>query len=675
MSYVTKYRVIFDNEHNQRVEVLFKELNGTTADEDVQEYAAIDVRLSYAGDEGKYAPIIGSTLDVEFDVLPDDLDYWNDFASGVKFKWKVEAYIDSVAFFIGFLVPDEGGVPLLDKPYNAKVSATDGIGLLRDIALVQPDGTNLVDHNKFIWYVACALQQTGLALPIRVYDNFFHRSMSNRDDDPKNDFASQAYLEARTFLKDATTFVDCYRALEILLTEQFRLFQWRGEWVIIRLGMLQYTPFVGYYTLYDYNGLNPVGYEITEDYGKVGKNEIVYPHGEDQMKYIKKASKSATTTHQYDPWPELPKNNKFERGTQFATGTDATDNTLTYKKISIDDWVYGRTPSFNDFENLVTTSNKAYRYSTYDQYNIEKDRIIQLEKASGDVQHFLRSEGIPVRKGYKISISVDNKRSFSGSGSFTGFYVVIRKTGASDLSWMDNLGNWRGTGIGGVEYFYQSGEDVANWHTYDINSIPVPYDGTLYVMFTNNGDGFNIAYYQNFSIEVKPFIAGGYLQVTGESQTFTQTAQDFPDKSEAEVFLSDSGHKILKGCLLDSSGVPLTPDWHRMGMLESKSYLALINFNKFQLEQRRYWMVEGSFTGLFFEYNNNVNHPYPLSLAVIYRFTDLSDFDRRFILCAPLDMNLGAAEFTGRFYEVFIDNKIFFDGQRGGNATHKYLFE
>jgi hypothetical protein len=414
------------------------------------------------------------------------------------------------------------------------------------------------------------------------------------------------------------------------------------------------------------------------------------------MKYIKKASKSATTTHQYDPWPELPKNNKFERGTQFATGSatdefdddhddDTTEVIGTYKNLTIDDWDHGTVAwaegNFPIFPFVLnSTTAKVYQKRIYDFYGVEKDRMIYVEKPAV-TEHWMRSQPVPVKTGYKVSFNIDAsyQNNFASDTSETfGRPAYIYVVAGSDFYGLDSsTGAWKKNNLRGIDISYAAGEDTREFHSASVESLSVPVNGDLYIVFrqTTSGSAGTYIRLRGFSIEVKPFIAGGYLQVTGESQTFTQTAQDFPDKSEAEVFLSDSGHKILKGCLLDSSGVPLTPDWYRMGMLESKSYLALINFNKFQLEQRRYWMVEGSFTGLFFEYNNNVNHPYPLSLAVIYRFTDLSDFDRRFILCAPLDMDLGAAEFTGRFYEVFIDNKIFFDGQRGGNATHKYLFE
>src|SRR5690606_19459668 len=137
-------------------------------------------------------------------------------------------------------------------------------------------------------------------LAIRVYDDVYHVSMLTRDADYKWDFFGQAKLEYRTFLKNETEFVSCYDALKIILNRAYRLFYWDGGWLIFRMGMYQFNPYVQYYTTYDQNGENGVGTEILESYATVGKTELIRCINSDQIQSSRFARKSVKDSFAYE---------------------------------------------------------------------------------------------------------------------------------------------------------------------------------------------------------------------------------------------------------------------------------------------------------------------------------------------------------------------------------------
>jgi hypothetical protein len=700
MAYVTQYKVAFTNESFQEVEILIQKSNGSVVD--IEEYAAVSVKTLVNGDEGKYGMLFGTTLEMELDIRPeqDDLDI---LETAKDREWKVVATIEDKPLFTGFILADDGGVPFQDLPYNRKITATDGIGLLKEKDLQDLEGEEFDSHHSMISLIAACLNQTGLELPIRVYDNIYHSSFNNRDDDYKWDFVSQTFLEYRTFLKDATDFVSCHEALEIMFKDAFRLQQWHGQWVISRLGQIQYEPFPKYYTLYDYQGLNPVGYEDSEEYGLVGKKELIYPHGEDQMRYVKKASKSTASTYSYEIWPELPRNNKFERGQEVASGValdeldedgdgNVTEVVGTFKMFDIPDWTWGAFNFFDPLNLSSTSTNEPLQKRVYNVYESELNREIVFNQSVGQLGA-LKSQAIPVVQGDRIKFGLDRRAasSFNSRNNDWGAMIyVVSPSGAwyflNGLSpTSDKFGKW----FKGDDYYDpipppltirenfiyvnwgEIGADKTKFASVTVESSPIPISGELYILLLGSSE--RVVMMRNIDFEYFPFAAGGFKPVKGEKWTFTQTAQNWPDKSEEEVYLSDNLHKVFKGCLLNSAGVPLSADFYRLGVSESKRYLQLTNYYKFQLEQRRYWMIEGSFSGLMYNTLQDPDSHYPLALHKQYRFTDL-ETPRRFMLGAPLEMDLIKGWTTARFYEVFVATQIFFDGTRAGTQEFKYIF-
>jgi hypothetical protein len=675
MAYVDTYQVNVLNRLANRVVVTFSKKDGDA--ESVTTFKCTKLNLAYKAAEGKFTPIFGASLEVELFVGQNDEDPWVEFAQAEKDTWKVVATYDNNPLFYGYVVPEESAIPLRAKPYTVKVTASDGLGLIKTEDLIKPDGSAFNTHHSIISYLAAALQQTGLELPIRVYDNVYHASFSNRDDDYKWDFFGQACLEYRTFLKDPVTFVDAYSAIELILKENYRLFQWNGQWTIIRLGMLQYTPFVGYYTIYDKDGLNPVGYEYLDNYGTFGRNQLTYAINKEQRKTIKQATKDCKITFKYNVWPELPKNVKLERG-------ELISDEGTVKTYQIDDMTFGKfngTPTaLNLLPDLQAASTSAYRKSTFNDYGDEISREIIMEEprlSDGAFRNILMTEGIPVIAGDKIKVSFDFKSSLSSStGSVSVCTVMLISADGNSMIYVDNQGTdgsgpfkWQqDTTLGLVNYQYVN--NLNEYAGFQIEPDEIPFSGTLYVGLCTQGFVGHQAYFKNLNVDYKPYVAGGYLQVKGDYWRVTQEI-NYPGKSEEEVYVSDNIHKVFKGTLLDLSGNPLTSDFYRLGLSESLHYKQITAMNRFNMIHRRMLHIEGSFKGITFAPQNNINGQMPIGLHKQYRYT-FAETDQRFILSAPLDIDLRNGWINARFEEIYAESKN--DGTTSGTHLYKFLF-
>lgn len=122
-------------------------------------------------DENKFATIRAKQLKIEF-ASTETIDV-NTFKSGPDNRWYVEAWINTTdnIDFKGYLVTDDLQQPFLPNPKIVVLTASDHIGILKDVALVDQDGLNPQGKWRLAQFLSWALAQTGLNLPIYVVNN------------------------------------------------------------------------------------------------------------------------------------------------------------------------------------------------------------------------------------------------------------------------------------------------------------------------------------------------------------------------------------------------------------------------------------------------------------------------------------------------------------------------
>lgn len=614
----------------------------------------------------------------------DSVDF-DDFIVSFHDEWKVILYSDGQTEFVGFVTPNEGSAGLIGIRRDIDLTATDNLGLIKKAPLKKYDGTEFRAYDLIIDYVLGALAQTGLQLNVILYSNVYQTGLPNRNTDPTADTFNQYKLNYRTFLKNATEFQDCYTVLGNVLTEGYSIEQWGGKWVIMRIGEMQESagPKI-WYTEYAYDGTIVGSSLVTNDPAIVMKDQTLHPLEGDLRGSCNYSIKRAKHTFNYVAWPEIPKNSTFERGT-FLPGIGLPGQ----KAYSIDDWTYGiwnpsnsaTRPPFH-----TPTTDNAYRSSTYNIYGVETAREVILDSHWNDPapgHRVLLSDPFPIKAGDRLDINFDFRRDPGGNGTMNYMLVFIRPDAGGNQYTLQNTNAVDGGGpftwqhnIGAslVSKFYQ-GENWVDWSSISVECPSAPVDGLFYIGFLNYDSAFTSAFYRNFEVTYRPFVAGGYIEATGDYWS-TEQNTNYLDEIDEEVFISDSEIKVLKGAIFRNDGVTLTTrSWHRLNVNENRGFKELVNIARYNQTYRRMWEITGTFGGIGYYPGNNQAIRQPLGFHKHFLFGDVPKVSGiLFQLVPPLTIDYSQGEIKAKFRESYTPGAG--DGNQLGDIHEfKYKFK
>jgi hypothetical protein len=707
MAYELYYTAHFTNEESQSVEIFIYQKDAAAPDE-VENYELHQCQTTDNSEgQTKYECIIVRELLLSLETREGQSLTWETFITAEHDEWKIDVLVDSQYYFQGFITPDEGNAPFQDKPYAVTFRATNGLALLKGQALSDVNGDEFTGNHSLIEYISGAAKKLGLDLPIRIYCGYFHLSMLNKGNDLNWDMFQQAKLNYRTFQKSPTAFVSCYEGLKIILDKFCTIEYWKGMLVISAIGEKQYNPNPDgrYYVDYDSEGAVTGSGIDTDNYGRIGKQMDIYPINETQQIYSRFAVKSVRSNYDYEPWPELPKNNKFERGIEFDDGDqpdtydqdDDGDNSEiigTFHLFDIPDWATGSfsfsAPEYAALPNFVTTNpDDVYRKTVKSLYGVELYREIYIEHGAASGERWLRSEGIPVRIGDKFSLSFDWRFEAAISAldpaicsiyiiSNSGLIYALRQ----DIGMPNDTPNWEEMSSPLIEHLYgdKMSAELTEFSSFSltVDKFPsVPIEGTMYIAFVHAlfTSPVNKMIIRSFEFEYFPYIANGYLEVKGDYWFRNQTA-NFPDVSEEDVRISDAPTKILKGALLFNDQLT-DPAWYRHGPVsepnildETRHFKELLNIARFNHSYRRMYAIEGDFNGLNWSPENDAGNKRPIGFYTKFREVDMTSV-RDFVLVPPLTMDISKAQIKANLVEVYNSSA---DGTQAGTSEFKYIF-
>lgn len=647
-------------------------------------------------DESKYPTIIGTQAEIGLRVRTSSVITPETFLTDYYDEWKVIIYCDDAIVFAGFVDPTYSPYTMKDAPLGIALRCTDGLGLLKNIPLTAQSGASFQNTvQTLIDYVAGALAKTNLDLNIRVYCSIYESSMNDRGVSALYDMFSQAKLDYRTFMNSATDFVDCYEALNIILTGGFSLFQWQGKWIISYRPEMQGTigP-TNYYTEYDPSGSALSGNQDLTTHINIGFNQQQHPIELDQIIDYQVPQVSVKDIFNFTVWDEVPKNNKFERGSLIFPLSGPG-----YSAFSIDDWEYvTRTGGFSTYPFGTTPSLQvAYSKRLYNDYGVEIDRQIICDRAVDGSINWLRSDAIPVNKGDKIIFSCDKRfdNNVDAITSVAHIYIVAEDN-INYYGWLydftagDTDNKWILNSLvdSGIKVEYDDGESLdadgnTQFHSVSAASPAIPIDGTMYIVLAIPGEESlgSSQYYKNINFEYIPFIVGSYIRIKGDYWRTYQN-QNIKNRIEEEVKISDSLKKILKGALLRNDGATLTtPTWYRFGRSEEKHFKELLNLGKYCHYYRRYRKITGTFRGVKCYSENTPTSFYPLCFHKHFKFVDNSP-NKLYALCPPLSVDYISGRFSGTFIECFDTSgaigtvpETYTDSEQAGDGHEfKYIF-
>jgi hypothetical protein len=656
-------------------------------------------------------PILGTEALIDIAVLDETSISISDLVAAHDNDIRVTVYREknyNQCVFQGFIVVEDNSQPFLDPPFTLSVRALDGLGLLKGVDLVDNHNLRFVGPYSVIEWIANILYKTGQTLNLRVFFNWFNAAFSTVQNP-----LEQTYLNSITFEEgdafnatptdptvdpNAINADDCYTALEkIVRCFRCRLFQEDGVWNLVNLA--------------EY--LNPNGYSYTEyaisldgssnviaspvDTAKnvlldvpIGKDEIIYPGGEDQVIYLKLATKWIKLTYTYDQSSNKICNEDLTEGDRNNTYDEVISSSIIDPSISpvtnMTTWGYDAycwthlngtnvSAAHNPYPSNPPNSLSFIR-SVLDVLNYEKDRFLVLKPSTDGTLTYMRSSQFfaDVSDIIQVAFSWRTRHDVHFGGSFAvarlllygddGTYWSLNTIGDGSVAgngpeWDQTDANFQQTSGGtpniGTGFITDS---TLNWQSVTVNEnisfsnpaakLPVSGKIELLLTFDPTSSAAQEYWFKDLSVTIQPYLQGSYLQLKGDYNYLASNSTIKQTDSE-DVEISDSPKRYFKGALVTGAGsVLLSPDWHRHGVTEHLRFQQAMGMTVYTHLRRMMHKIEGNFKGLIYRKSDYTDHP--CGYLNRYSFSDADEPTRLYMLTS-FENNIG----TGQGRRVFVE--------------------
>lgn len=281
MSYGLKYRLSFDSVSDTPYEINILEAGYDGPVENRNLGSAPVLKM----DDGE--AVRGTSLELSIETCFDgDL---REFYTTDRKKFRVEVYRSGVLFWSGHILPELYSEPYISVPFDVSVTASDGLGLLKNIPFGLNGKRSVFDVIKY------CCEQTGLVLNYVFASKLLATGMSG-----VASVYTQAFVDCNAF-DDA----DCYEALEkVLITFGSYIKQKDCKWHVLRYtdqdtDLMEYDPSCNFA-----GGFRPV----MKTLGAIGDD--TYPVGQLESEIVP-ARKDFTMEQPYELYPSLLKDYCF----------------------------------------------------------------------------------------------------------------------------------------------------------------------------------------------------------------------------------------------------------------------------------------------------------------------------------------------------------------------------
>lgn len=584
---------------------------------------------------------------------PYTLNVSTSFGNLVSIGDKIRIVGTSVAgdYTIKSIVSGNPTVITTEEVIGTQASTTANLGIFKP---------NLYEKKTLAEIIKACLLSTNIEL-----DTYIFANIRETTQDATRSFLERTLVATETFLKNDTDWQSCYDVLNIIM-ERFNLtlFQANGVWNIVRWDELRYSG-----SIY-FSGYNIPGFKYDKDFVYVAPVSAGLPFvfGQDQTTYpefgylnrIFRAYKYDKETFNYKQSSQLLRNSNLTiLGSLLRQYTGGTFGNPDYRKI------FEYSMPWWEYQNAYPTASASlgaaefYIRITKDQFDNELERNAIVKNNS------IRSYKIEANKGDKIKFSFQFKMSqtFAGPSNIV-FYIQLTDgtttkyvKGSSDV-----VGTTWDTTVGYV-YKIASGDNGNVWHSVEISSDTIPYDGLLRVYLREIIAVPNETLYKDIRLQYISFINDS-TKITGQVHTSSQSL-NIKNKEEVEIFLDSAPKNSVLGSLFLSSMVGVLQKradrWTRgFAFTESRRLGDITTTEMLYWRQRQRTILEGKLIEL-------VQQSAHLSMLTAFTYTGMPGLN---FIWGKLDIDYRNNSATGTLWETHTDIDAAND-----NLTHDYSFD
>ena len=511
--------------------------------------------------EDKFTPIRSKSAEIRIHTTPN-VNIMT-FGGGGDNQYKVQICINAVdnIIFEGWLSISDLRQDFQPDPNVLVLTATDGLGFLKDVPLTDINGNQFKGPNRIADYIAGCLAKTGLQKTLIAEMNV---KESTQPTNYLGHMYHTIYLDAQTFAESIDEFEDCFSVLEKILGEYCELSQQKNEWYIRAIDEFDWQNSIQ--VRFNYNGAIMAALPEVAYNKEIGSNMTLYQMGfmnDDAQVFLQRPYKFVRHLYNFELPNEIPCNIDFNRGDFIANLPDEVvdGKTYTVKSYSVDCWdtLWSNTTT-DDYQ-----GTGIYIKKLFDEYGNEFSHSLNLD-ANATRFTFVMSEPIQVRAKDKFNLSLERRLSsdVSGTGTFRDLHVQVRLYGSNGTFWTCDGGDsanperkWvqcTSTFRTNQKYFAIEG-DVTNDMTeaiglYNGEAAEIPTNGEIRILLYRSSLYGNTrdTYFSNVRFEYIPWINGSYFRYTGQENKVEQSGE-YKASRDKNVYISDSPSLIYKGSL------------------------------------------------------------------------------------------------------------------------------
>lgn len=548
--------------------------------------------------------------------------------------------INSIAYWVGYLLQDDFQENWSDQNHIITVRATEGFGYLKTQQL--SDGgaelQGVFTPSALIQYAMAGTSQSF----VRYYEfnNLFHDSMTSTS---YGSPLEQCYINAKTFATEANQYEDCYSVLEkINRSWNQTIFMYRNYWWIMRMEEL-YTPpssnLDGFYSnVGSKSGLSK-RYDI-----QVGAASEVQPIEPGMIKLITKKTKQDEVDFSFEPFDEAIPNESFIRGTLVSTAVSS-------KEYTLQDWTFISAFGSNGVREIYD--------STLYGGLIERYAFI---KSDG----YITSTFVNVNYSERLDFSVEVQSLYDTVPTYNSINIgrIWIESSPSNNYYLQPDGSWEYNPIPNplISIDDLSGQNIVStdWNAMEINSVSFPTSGKLYVelWFTATVGFDNEIRFKNLNVKIYPSFddGGNRRNVTGILSKYIKTSS-VNNNSLNNTYLDDGFSDVFKGTLFESDGVTRTnAQWSRFRFPGESFGFRRQNATAYWEHNRvNRTKIDGTFYGLFWaDGGTTPNEPIGLMNTVI--FVD-DDPDKVYAIANMKEIDFSTGIWQATLEEVYDTNR------------------
>lgn len=628
----TNSQVLYADNSDFGQEVIVKIIDVTDASDQEIEIELADDPVTIRvvdNNEDKFTPIRSKACELRLHTSPN-INIMT-FGGGGDNQYKVQIRMDSsdLDVFEGWLSISDLRQDFQPDPNVLVLTATDGLGFLKDVPLTDYYGNQFRGVHKLSTYIAGCLRKTGLEKSLIAEMNV---KESTQATNYLGHMYNTIYLDARTFMSSIDEYEDCFTVLEKILGEYCELSQQKNEWYIRAIDEFDAQDSIQI----RFNSAGEIQSQLpVVAYDKlIGSNMSLYQMGfmnDDASMSLQRPYKFVRHQYQFEQPQELPCNSNFERGDFITNLPNETIDGVTYtaKKYEVDCWelLRGAPPIWNQYP-----TSDLFIKRLFDQFGREDSRYVCVKWPTAGLQaHVIKSKAIEMASGDSFEFSWDiafEENTSLGTGNILvasillegndGTYWFLDDTSGvasntlnfpadpeTQLQWFQSNSNWSAN----YKLFYINVDtntiDNRQFRTISMSNVaPAPVNGKLYLIFHWGNDitFSNVTLLlSNLRFTYRGLINGTYDAYTGLENKIEQ-AGDYKASRDEQVYISDGPKLAFKGCLQKVVGDTLL-----IGGADAT--ITFVNGNSFSLPGYWTWkFVPGMTLLISGTTNNNSNN-------------------------------------------------------------------